>query len=114
MQQAAQKCSGRQHNSPCRIPESEVIFNPHYPAAFHRQLARLCLFQVQIGLRLNDCLHGHMIPDLIVLRAGSVHRRPFFRIQLAERNGRLIGVFCHFTPQGIQLLYELPLGHSTD
>ena len=112
--QTAQKSAGSQNRHGGLVAETGIILDPHDAVILNDQTLHLCLFKLQIRLRFNHGLHGHMVTDFIILGAGRMDGRSLFGVEGTVLDGGLVGGFGHLPTQGIDFFYQLSLGHSAD
>ena len=106
--------SGTEHGSLYMVHCSGKGLYSAKDAILHNDLRNFRLTDSQM-IRIFQC-HPHLSGIFLLIRLcpKGMHRRPFGFIQHLGLNKSFVNIFSHFSPKGIQLSHQVPLGASSD
>ncbi len=115
----AQGCAGGQYHRPAfvRLPEVSLHPETRRGATVGVDAVYLLdqrLLEVEVGLSLQDVLHGGAVEPLVALGPGRLHGRPLAGVQHADLDEGLVGDLAHLAAEGVDLADEVALGRAAD
>ena len=95
-----------------RKANSKVCFHADGSVVLHEQASDISLFQMEMRLLLERCLHAKLVCLLVALRAGRSHARPFASIQHSKLDAGGVSIDSHGTAECIDLTDHVAFGES--